>query len=58
MDNVSLEDDEEEEEAQHDVAQVAEDVVERTARDEGSQGSFSFSLLHLMSRAGRTGVNG
>lgn len=55
MDDVSLEDDEEEEEAQHDVAQVAEDVVERTAREggRGSQESLSFSLLCLISRAGR-----
>lgn len=60
MHDVSLEDNEEEEEAQHDVAQVAQDVVEGAARDrgsQGSQGSLSFSPLHLMSRA-RPGVGG
>lgn len=34
MDDVPPEDDEEEEESQHHVAQVAEDVVERTERSQ------------------------
>lgn len=58
MDDLSLEDDEKEEEAQHDVAQVAEDVVERTARDGGSQGTFSFFCPASHEQSWSLGVNG
>lgn len=45
MDDVSLEDDKEEEQSQHHVAKVTEDVVERAV-----EGGVGQKMLHLWTR--------
>lgn len=53
VDDVSLEDNEEEEESQHHIAQVTEDVVECTAWDSGEESvtvtlsTEPFLIIHM-----------